>query len=327
MIDRRTFILGSSIGVLGLHFRADAQTTAKLPRIGFLGATSEAGLGQHIDAFRSGLRDLGYVDGKTCAIEYRWAEGHYASLPEIAAELVALHVDVLVTHGTPGTRAAQGATSTIPIVMVVSGDAVGTGIVASLSRPGGNITGSTFFNPEITAKRLELLKEALPTVRRVAFLMNPDNPSIGPTLKTMEPTATARKMELQLVGARGPLELEEAFSTMTKRGADAFVILDDRVLVDNAKAIAGLAAANRLAGAGSKEFVEAGGLVAYAVNYPELYRRAAVFVDKILKGAKPGDIPVERATKFEVVINLKTARALGLTIPQSVLLRANEAIQ
>jgi putative tryptophan/tyrosine transport system substrate-binding protein len=326
-MDRRTFILGSSIGVFGLRVPANAQSMEKLPRIGFLGATSEAGLGRHLDAFRSGLRDLGYVDGKTCAIDYRWAEGDYARLPEIAAKLVELHVDVLVTHGTPGTRAAQRATSTIPIVMVVSGDAVGTGIVPSLSRPGGNVTGSTFFNPEITAKRLELLKEALPTVTRVAFLLNPDNPAIRPTLKTMAPTAAARKMELQLVEARSPVEIEQAFSVMTKTGADAFVSLDDRMLVDNAKAIAGLAAANRLPGAGPREFADAGGLLAYAVNYSDLYRRAALFVDKILKGTKPSDIPVEQATRFEVVINLKTAKALGLTIPQPLLLRADEVIQ
>ncbi len=327
VIGRRTFILGSSISLLGLRFPANAQSTAKLPRIGFLGATSEAGFGQHIDAFRSGLRDLGYVDGKTCIIYYRWAEDDYARLPTIAAELVALHVDVLVTHGTPGTRAAQRATSTIPIVMMTSGDAVGSGIVTSLSRPGGNITGSTFFVPEITAKRLELLKEALPTVKRVAFLVNPDNPSIRPTLKTMDSTATAQKMELQIIEARRSVEIEHAFSTMAKTGADAFVILDDRMLVDNAKEIAALAAANRLPGAGPREFADAGGLIAYAVDFSNLYRRAAVFIDKILKGTKPSDIPVEQATRFETVINLKTAKALSLTIPQSLLLRADAVIR
>ncbi len=316
-----------TLGVLVVPLAADAQQAGKVPRIGFLGVTSESAFGDRLEAFRKGLRDLGYVEGKNLNIEVRWARGHYERLPALAAELVGLQVDVLVTHATPGTWAAKRATTTIPIVMAVSGDAVATGLVASLARPGGNLTGGTYFSPELNAKGLELLKEAFPRIRRVAVLVNPDNPQKGPMLRAMALTAGPLKLELQQFEARGPNEFESVFAAMAKQRVDAFVTHDDSVLIDNARGLAALAAKGRLPSTGFKTFAEAGGLMGYGVNFPEMYRRAAVLVDKILKGAKPADLPVEQATKFELVINLKTAKALGLTIPQSVLIRADEVIQ
>ena len=305
---------------------AEAQP-AKVPRIGFLGAASASGYAPQLKAFREGLRDLGYVEGKNIAIEYRWAGGKHDRLAGLAAELVRLKVDVLVTHGTPGTRAAKQATSTIPIVMAVSGDAVATGLVASIARPGGNLTGSTFFNPELAAKRLELLKEAVPRITRVAVLLNPDNPVNGPVLQAIEATARALKVEVPQFEARGPSDFEGAFSAMAKRRIGALLIIEDGILVANARGVADLAAKKRLPSAGFREFAEAGALVGYGVNFPEMFRRAAVFVDKILKGAKPGELPVEQATRFELVVNLKTAKTLGLRIPKPVLVRADTLIE
>jgi putative ABC transport system substrate-binding protein len=304
-----------------------AQQLGKAPRIGFLGATSEAGLGPRLEAFRQGLRDLGYVEGKNLVIEFRWAEGQYDRLPDLATELVGLRVAVVVTHGTPGTQAAKQATRTIPIVMAASGDAVATGLVAAIVRPGGNVTGATFFNPEVSAKRLELLKEAIPRIRRVAVLVNPDNPAREPVLQAMELTARSLKAELLPFEARGPREFEGAFVGMAQRRVDALTIIEDPMLLDNARSLVDLAAKHRFPCAGFKEVAEGGGLMAYGVDLPAMWRQAAGFVDKILKGAKPSDLPVQQASKFELVINLKTANALGLTIPRSVLLRADQVIQ
>jgi putative ABC transport system substrate-binding protein len=211
--------------------------------------------------------------------------------------------------------------------MAVAGDAVAAGLIASLARPGRNITGSTFFNPEISAKRLELLKEVLPHLRRVAVLGNPDNPATGPNFHAMERTARALKVELHPVEVRGPGDFERAFAAIADRRGGALAMVEDAMLVDNATRLAELAATHRFPATGFKEFAEAGGLMAYAVDFPEIYRRAAVFVDKLLKRVKPGDLPVERATKFELIINLKTAKALGLTVPRSVLVQADEVIQ
>jgi putative ABC transport system substrate-binding protein len=281
-----------------------------------------------VEALRAGLRDLGDVEGKNIVIEYRWAEGKYDRLPDLVAELVALKVDVIVTSGgTPPALAAKQATTTIPIVMAGTGDAVAAGLVSSLARPGGNITGLTDFVPELMAKRLELLKEAIPRARRVAVLSNPDNPARGGTLKAMEATARSLKVELQEFEARGPTEFESVFSMMTKSRIDAVVPTQDSVLAANVRAIADLAAKKRLPSVGTKEFSEAGGSIGYGMNFPYNYRRAAYFVDRILEGAKPADLPIEQPTKFELVINLKTAKALGLTIPQSILVRADEIIQ
>ena len=321
------FIVALALGLLTQPFPARTQQTGKVPRIGFLGATSESEYRAQFDAFRQGLRVLGYVEGKTLIIESRWAEGHYERLPALAVELVGLPVDLLVTHGTPGTRAAQRATATIPIVMANSGDAVATGLVVSLAQPGGNITGSTFFDPELTAKGLELLKEAVPPIRRVAVLVNSANPIKGPTLQAVVPTVRSLKLELHPFEARGPEEFENAFAAMAEQRVDALTIGQDGMFIGNARALAALAAKSRLPATAFKEFAQAGGLMAYGVNLPGQFRRAAVFVDKILKGAKPADLPVERATRFELVINLKTAKALGLTIPQSLLMRADEVIE
>lgn len=317
--------LAFSLLTFPLDGEAQQQTTAV--RIGFLGATSEAGIGTRLAAFRQGLHDLGYVEGKNLLIEFRWAEGRYERLPALAADLVARNVAVLVTHSTPGIRAAKRATRAIPIVMVASGDAVATGVVAGIARPGGNVTGMTFLSPDISAKGLELLKEAVPRIRRGAVLVNPDNPVRQPVVQAMRRTAGSLQVELIPFEAREPQEFESVFAGMTQSRVDALTMIEDPVLLDHVRDIAGLAAKHRLPSAGFKEFVGAGGLMAYAVDLPAMWRQGAVFVDKILRGAKPGDLPVEQATKFELIVNLKTANALGLKIPQSVLIRADEVIK
>ena len=305
---------------------AQAQP-AKVIRIGFLGPTSAASNAGRMEALRAGLRDLGYLEGKNLVIESRWAEGKFDRLPELAAELVRLNVDVILTTGTPGIRAAKNATTTIPIVMVTSGDPVGFGFVASLARPGGNITGSSTFGPELSAKRLELLKETLPRTQRVAVLFNPDNSINDRNLPAMEQTAKLLKIRLQRFEVRGAEEFKNAFAAMTKQRVDAVALPEDDFLNANQNEVAELVAKQRLPSIGRAEFAEAGGLIGYAVNFFDLYRRAAIFVDKILKGAKPADLPVEQPMKFEFVINLKTAKQIGVTIPQSVLYRADRVIK
>jgi putative ABC transport system substrate-binding protein len=245
----------------------------------------------------------------------------------LAGELVRLRVDVLVTHGTPGALAAKRATTTIPIVVATSADAVASGLVESLARPGGNITGSTYFIPELNAKRLEIFKEPFPHTSRMAVLVNPDNPAMVPIMQAMEGTARSLKMGLQQFPVRGPNEFDGAFSAMSKSRVDAVAIIEEPMFQANAGGLAGLAMQKRLPSAGFKEFAEAGGLLGYGVDILGLFRRAGYFVDKILKGAKPADLPVEQPTKFALVINLKTAKALGLTIPPSLLGRADELIQ
>jgi putative ABC transport system substrate-binding protein len=325
---RREFIALVGGAAVAWPLAANAQQPAdKVHRIGFLGSVTAAGYARQLEALRQGLRDLGYVEGHNIVIESRWAEGNYQRLPELAAELVRLKVNLIVTHGTPGSRAAKEATSTVPIVMAVSGDAVATGLVQSIARPGGNITGLTFFFPELNAKRLELVKEAVPRISRVGVMLNPGNPANGPVLKVMESAAGSLKLELHRFEVRGADEFENAFSAMAERGVEAVEIIDDAMLIANAPRIADFATKSRLPAIGFKEFVEGGGLMAYAVDFPVIWRRAAIFVDKILKGANPADLPVEPATKFELIINLKTAKALGLTIPPSILARADEVIE
>ena len=299
----------------------------KVVRIGFLGPTSAASNAGRMEALRAGLRDLGYLEGKNLVIESRWAEGKFDRLPELAAELVRLNVDVILTAGSPGIRAAQNATATIPVVMVTSGDPVAFGFVASLARPGGNVTGSSNFSPELSAKRIELLKETLPRTQRVAVLFNPDNSINDRNLPAMEQTAKLLKIGLQRFEVREPGEFKNAFSKMTKHRVDAVALPEDDFLNANQNQIVELAAKHRLPSIGREVFAEAGGLIGYGVNIIDLYRRAAIFVDKILKGAKPADLPVEQPTKFEFVINLKTAKQIGMTIPQSVLFRADRVIR
>jgi putative ABC transport system substrate-binding protein len=304
-----------------------AQQAGKIPRVGILGSVSASGSATRIEALRSGLRDLGYAEGKNIVFEFRWAETNYDRLPELAAELARLNVDVLVTHGVPGSLAAKRATTTIPIVMTNVGDAVAVGLIASLARPGGNITGISFFNPELSAKRLELLKEAVPRARQVAVLLNPKNPIKELILQAMEVTARSMNMELQKFELRGFNELENVFSVMTKSHVDALTVIEDPLLNDNARAIADLAAKKQIPSTGGLEIAEAGGLMAYGVNIPELWRRSAVFIHKILKGTKPADLPVEQPTKFELIINLKTAKHIGLTFPPNLLARADRVIR
>ena len=327
MNKRRKLIIALGASALAAPLPSFAQQPVKIARIGFLGAASASGYAKQLDGFRLGLRDFGYMEGKNIVLEYRWAEGNYAQLAELAAELVRSKVDVIVTHGTPGTRAAKGATTTIPIVMAISGDAVATGLVVSLPRPGGNITGSTFFDPELSAKQIELLKEILPRITRVAVLVNPDNPVIGPMSKAIEITTKSLNLGLQQFAVRGPNEFENAFSAMVQKSVEAVAIQEDGMLNANVRTAGDLAMRKRLPLIGNTEVPRAGGVLGYGVNFPEVFRRAAYFVDKILKGAKPADLPVQQPTKFELVINLKTAKALGITIPQSLLSRADEVIQ
>jgi putative tryptophan/tyrosine transport system substrate-binding protein len=326
-MDRRTFI-GTVVGAfLVASPAAEAQQAAKVWRIGFLGPTSAAASATRIQALRAGLLKLGYIEGKNLVIEFRWADDNYDLLPRLAAELVDLKVDVIVTYGTPGTTAAKRATTTIPIVTAHVGDAVLTGLVANIAHPEGNITGSSFFNPELAAKRLELLNEALPGLRRIAVLKNPGNAAMEPVMHAMEQTAASLKLDLQQVGVRRREELDPGFAAMVAQRAEAVVIVEDAMLNGSLQTIAEYAAKYRLPSIGLPEYAEAGGFMAYGVDLIQMFSRAAVFVDKILKGVKISDLPVERATNFLLLINRRTAKALGLTIPPSLLLRANEVIQ
>ena len=326
---RRTFVGAAASALVVGPFDSFAQQTGRLHRIGFLGATSASapGYAARVEAFRAGLRDLGYVEGQNIVIEYRWAEGQYDLLPGLAAELVRLNVEVIVTHAIPPTLAAKRATTAIPIVMTNVADAVGAGIVASLARPGGNITGDTFFLAESVAKRLEILKDALPAVTQVAILTNPDNPVVVSNLKLMDGTASALRLSLKRFDARSLGDLDNAFAAMSRERVDALAIVEDTIFVANWKRLADLATAQRLPSVGFTDFAAAGGLIGYGADPLVLYRRAAAFVDKILKGAKPADLPIERPTKFVLAINLVTAKRLGLTIPQSVLVRADEVFR
>ena len=304
-----------------------AQQAAKVHRIGFLGSANAAGSAKAVESLRAGLREFGYVEGTNIGVEFRWAEGIYDRLPHLVAELIATNVDVLITHGTPGTRVAKQATTTIPIVMAISGDAIATGLVSSLARPEANLTGSTYFLPQLNAKRLELLKEVFPSISRAAALSNPDNPVSRPIIPTMQAAAASLNVILEVVRAQGPSEFSPAFAAMTKSRVGSVVVTEDGEFAASFRTIAALALANKLPSIGAREYAEAGGLIGYGVNILDLYRRAAYFVDRILKGAKPADLPVEQPTKFELVINLSTAKALGLTIPPTLLSRADDVIE
>ena len=322
---RRTFIVALALGILGAALADEAQQPTKVPRIGVLWPTSDH---PYLQAFRQGLRDLGYVEGQTIVIEYRYARGKDDRLPDLAAELVRLQVGAILTWGTPATQAAKQATRAIPIVMGTIADPVTAGLVASLARPGGNVTGLTSISRELAGKRLELTMEVIPGLSRVAVLSNPANPGAVLNLRETEAAARSRGMRLQVLQVRGPNDFESAFEAAAKERAGALVVLPDPLFSQHAKRLVDLAAKHRLpAMYYTKEFVDAGGLMSYAPSYPDMFRRAASYVDKILKGAKPGDLPVEQPTRFELVINLKTAKALGLTIPQSVLIRADQVIQ
>ena len=328
-MERRTFLALVPGSLLAAPLVAQAQPAGKVWRIGVLssGSPSATAMGR-IDAFKRGLRELGYVEGRNLVIESRWGEGKYDTLPGLAAELVRLKMDVILTAAVPAIRAAKEATGTIPIVMAVVVDPVETGLVASFARPGGNITGLSVRTPELVGKQLGLLKEIVPKASRVAVLWNPGNLGNPPQLRAAELAARTLGMRLQSLEARNPREIDSAFAAMTKEAAAALVVLVDVMFIDHRTRIADLAATRRLPAVyGQLEHVESGGLMAYAPNFLDNYGRAAVFVDKILRGANPGDIPIEQSTKFELMINLKTAKALGLAIPRSVLLQADRVIE
>ncbi len=307
---------------------AEAQQTKKVPRIGFLGVASPSANAARIEAFRQGLRELGYVEGKNIVIELRSAEGKLDRVSELAAELVRLKVDVIVTAGPAVTRAAKEAATTIPIVMAQDSDPVGNGFVASLARPGGNITGLTTGGPELYGKRLELLKETVPRVSRVAVFWYRAGPAEPLWLKEMHASAQALGLQIQSLEVRSPNDFAGAFQAAAKWGARALTVNADPIMTANRNQILGFAAKNRLPGIYPwKEYVEDGGLMSHATKLSDLYRRAATYVDKILKGAKPSDLPVEQPMKFEFVINLKAAKQIGLTIPPNVLARADKVIK
>ncbi|MBI2318241.1 MAG: ABC transporter substrate-binding protein [Betaproteobacteria bacterium] len=327
MIKRRKLLLALGLSMLSAAVPCLAQQQAKVWRIGFLGQSSAAGSADRVEAFRAGLREFGYLEGKSLNIEFRWAEDRYEQLPALAAELARLKPDVIVTHGAAGVRAAKSATTAIPVVMANVGDPVATGLVASLAQPGGNVTGSTFFTLEIYGKQIELLKEIFPRARRFAFLMNPDNPSTAPTYSATEAAAKLLKVDLQQFATRGPGEFESAFSAMLKTRVDAVVVTNDSLFTAHATTIAELAAKRRLPVASGRDLAEAGCLLGYGHNVLDSFRRAGYFVDRILKGAKPADLPVERPTRFELVINAKAAKQIGVTIPPKVLARADRVIE
>jgi len=328
-MDRRAFVGAVASALVGFPLYVLAQPSAKVPRIGYLAQNSAEISKRSLAAFREGLRERGWIDGQNVVIEARYANGRVDDLPGLALELLALKVDVIVTTSSGSTWAAKHATQSTPIVMGASANALGEGLITSLSHPGGNITGMTFLaGPEIAGKQLQLLKEVAPAASRVAVLTNPTNKSHAAFAKVVKAGARSLGAQIQLLDASNPDQLEGAFAVMAKEHADALLVLTDSMFVGQQRRVAELAQSNRLPALFSqRQFVDAGGLISYGPSLNEMFRDAAAPVDKILRGGKPGDIPVAQPTKFELVINLKAAKALGITIPQSLLLRADEVIQ
>jgi putative ABC transport system substrate-binding protein len=325
-VKRRDFItlIGGAAAAWPLGARAQP---GKLPTIGFLGGNAPAVQFQWTAAFVQRLHELGWTEGRTVAIEYRWAEGRSERYAEIAAEFVRLKVDVIFTHGTPATILTKQTTSLIPIVFTVVGDPVGTGIVASLARPGGNVTGQSSLTPDLAAKRLQLLRDVVPRLSRLGIFGNIDNSTVMLEIAELEAAARTLGLEAAIFGIRRAEDIAPAFEALKSR-ADALYVAGDPVVLTHGVRINTLAVGARLPTIyGGREYVTAGGLMSYGPNYPDLYRRAAGYVDKILRGAKPGNIPVEQPTKFDLIINVTTAKALGLTIPESFLLRADELVE
>ena len=324
----RYTILAIGVVLLAASVCVEAQQPKKTPRIGFLAAVSHSANSVRFEAFRQGLRELGYVEGKNIAIEWRYADGKPNRLPMLAAELVRLRVDVIVTGGSTATRPAKEATRTIPIVMAQDTDPVGNGFVASLARPGGNVTGLATLAPELSGKQLELMKEIVPKLSHVAVLGTSTRSGNAQSLKETELAAETLGVKLQYLDILRPTDIETAFQAASKGRADAVLVLTSPFATSHRATFTGLATKNRLPAVYDRiEFVEDGGLMTYSASSSDLFRRAATYVDKILKGATPADLPVEQPQKFELVINLRTARALGLTIPQSLLLRADRVIE
>ncbi len=326
--QRRKLLLAAG-ALLAYPRAAEAQQAGKVYRIGYLGGTaSTPETLALLDAFRQGLRERGWMEGQNLVIEYRWAEGKFERLPELAAELVRLKVDLIFAGSSIYVEPARRATQTIPIVFALHADPVGSGHVASLGRPGGNITGLSLMQSEFTVKGLQLLKEVVPQATRITVLWNPATPSHGPGLKAIEAAALALGVRVQSLAVRAPEDFEGAFAAMARERAEALLVIGAAIFFTAQHRLADLAMKHRLpAMFGARRHAEVGGLLSYAANYPDLMRRSAAYVDKILKGAGPGDLPVEQSTKFEFVVNLKTAKSLGITIPQSVVLRADEVIQ
>jgi putative ABC transport system substrate-binding protein len=324
---RRLVLAALALALAGGPSPVGAQPAVKLHRIGFLGNSTAALEANLVEPFRQGLRERGYVEGQDVAIEYRWADGKYERFPDLIAELVRLKVDVIVTAGTPAALAVKRATTT-PLVMIAVGDPVGTGLVASLARPGGSITGLTSIAADLEGKRLELLREVVPRLAHMSVLWNPASPFQVVAEKEVRAAAQVLQLKVLSVGVRAAEELDAAFESIAKAKPGALVVLADRLFLHNRAGIVAFATRHRLPGIYAyRELVDAGGLMSFGPSYADMHRRAATYVDKILKGAKPADLPVEQPAKFELVVNLKAAKALGLTVPPSVLARADEVLQ
>jgi ABC-type uncharacterized transport system substrate-binding protein len=327
-VDRRAFIALATGSLLTAPLAAGAQQAGKVYRIGMLETRSTVLNAANIDAFRQGLRELGYKEGQNLEIVYRSSDGRDERFPSLASELVRLKVDLILTRGTPAALAAKRATRTIPVVMAASADPVGSGLVAGLGRPGGNVTGLSSADIEVYAKRFELLREVVPTLARIAAIFDMSNPVIPPQWHVVEATAHALGIHAQLLDVRRAQDLGRAFDAAGKQRVEALIVGVGSVTQGNLRTIADLAAKHRLPSIyGAKEYVDFGGLIAYGASDPHMYRRAATFVDKIFKGTMPSDLPVEQPTTFELAINLKTAKVLGLTIPQSLLQQADQVIE
>ena len=328
MITRREVLLAIATTLLAMPLPGETQNARKIYRVGYLGNSSASLEPDLVEAFRQGMRELGYIEGKNLVIEFRWAEGRYDRFASLVTDLIHLPVDVIVTAGTPGTLAAKNATKTIPLVIAVSGDAVGSGLIESLARPGGNVTGLTTMVPELEGKRLELLLEILPKLARITVLKNDANPLMAILFRQTAAAAKSSGVALEAVDIRAGDDFVKAFASIAKARPDAIIVLADRFLLAERERILTFAAKERFAAMYPyREFVERGGLISYSPNYAESFRSAARYVDKILKGTKPADLPVEQPTKFELVVNMKTAKTLGFKIPNSILLRADGVIK
>jgi putative ABC transport system substrate-binding protein len=327
MMKRRAFVslLGAAAAAWPLAARGQA---GKIPRVGFMGNSTAALEANLVEPFHDGLRELGYQEGRNIVIEYRWADGRYERFPALVAELLALPVDVIVTAGTPAALAVKKATSSVPLVMIAVGDPIGTGIVPSLARPGGNITGLSSIAPDLEGKRLELLREVLPKLSHVGVFLNPVNPFHEVSMRQAFAAAQTLGIQLQSLEVRRSAELEGAFAAIVRSKPDALLILADRVFLHNRKRMMDFATEHRLPSVNAyRELFEAGGLMSYGPSYEHMHRRAADYVDKILKGAKAGDLPIEQPTKFTLIVNLKAAHAVGVDVPPMLLARADEVIE
>jgi putative ABC transport system substrate-binding protein len=321
-------VVAFTISVLITPSASQAQHSGHVPRVGYLGTSSPSLEPELVKAFREGLRDHGYVEGQNIVIEYRWAEGNYQRFPDLVADLVKLKVDLILTAGTPGALAAKRATQTIPVVMAVTGDAVATGLVSSLARPGGNLTGLTTMVPDLEGKRLEILREVLPKLMTVVVLLNTSNPLTAIQWEQTKTGAKALGIQLQPIEVQRPEDFKDAFARVARQRPDAIMMVADRFQLAHRMQIVDFVAKARLPAIYPyRDFVVAGGLMSYGPSYEDLFRRSATYVDKILRGAKPSDLPIEQPTKFEFLVNLKTAKMLGVPIPPSLLLRADHVFE